>query len=94
MLEIYIYFIANVEDLTTDVLNSTKACENEISEILYSAPFTDEDYQNFRHQQGLFVELKDFPNFFSNEILGNDSISKEISSIGESSIGKQVRDIF
>ena len=60
-------------------------------EAFYSAPFTDECYQNFRAQQGLFVELKDFASYLENEILGNDKISIELSSIGELPISKQVR---
>ena len=83
--------IANLEEFATDVLNDRSTAHvGEICELLYSAPFTDEDYQNFRHQQGLFVELKDFPTYLCNEILGNENISIELSSIGESSISKQV----
>ena len=35
--------------------------ESDVLEILYSASMTEEDYRNFRQQQGLLVELKDFP---------------------------------
>ena len=63
----------------------------EILEVLYSASFTEEDYRIFRQQQGLFVELKDFPSYLDKEILGNDKISIELSTHGEPSFNKQVK---
>ena len=81
--------------MTSETFNGGgSSYDTEICEIHYSAPFTDEDYQNFRHQQGLFVELKDFPAYLGTQILGNDKISIELSSIDESSINKQVRYIW
>ena len=55
---------------------------------------TEEDYRNFRQQQGLFVELKDFPGYLEKEIIANDKISIELSTSGEPSFHKQVRQIF
>ena len=52
---------------------------------------TEEDYRNFRQQQGLFVELKDFPGYLEKEIIANDKISIELSTSGEPSFHKQVR---
>ena len=65
--------------------------ESDVLEILYSASMTEEDYRNFRQQQGLFVELKDFPGYLEKEILANDKISIELSTSGEPSFHKQVR---
>ena len=88
-------FVVNRDDMTSDTFNGGgSSYDSEICEIHYSAPFTDEDYQNFRHQQGLFVELKDFPAYLGTQILGSDKISIELSSIDESSTNKQARRIW
>ena len=65
--------------------------ESDVLEILYSASMTEEDYRNFRQQQGLLVELKDFPGYLEKEILASDKISIELSTSGEPSFHKQVR---
>ena len=59
------------------------SCDNDTLEILYSASFTEECYRNFRQQQGLFVELKDFTSYLEKEILGTDKISVELSAFGD-----------
>ena len=64
--------------------------DNDMLEILYSASFTEECYRNFRQQQGLFVELKDFTTYLEKEILGSEKISVELSALGDLSSRKEV----
>ena len=79
------------EQLSCDMSNSGgSTSDNDTLEILYSASFTEECYRNFRQQQGLFVELKDFPAYIEKEILGKDKISVELSAFGDVSSSKQV----
>ena len=79
------------EHLSGEMLNSGGiASDNDTLEVLYSASFTEECYRNFRQQQGLFVELKDFPSYIEKEILGKDKISVELSVLGDISSTKQV----
>lgn len=85
------FSVTSDEHLSGDMSNNGESSsDNDTLEILYSASFTEECYRNFRQQQGLFVELKDFPSYIEKEILGKDKISVELSAFGDMSTSKQV----